>query len=92
MTTTNHITLGRCLRPALLALLSATLLIACGGGGDGDGEEHDATGATDSGATPTVNVEREQAHALRSPMGGFRRAPICLDSPQACPPNLPPTH
>jgi hypothetical protein len=91
--TTTSMTFGNTVRRALVAVLSATLLAACGGG-DYNAEELDAAAATSQGdpsATPNVSFEREPAHALRAPTGGGRRVPICLDAPPACQPNLPPT-
>jgi hypothetical protein len=91
--TTTPTTFRRSASHALLATLSATLLAACGGGDD-NAEELDAAAATslgDPGGAPTVNFEAAPANASRSPMGGWRRAPICLDTPPACQPNLPPT-
>ncbi len=92
MTTTLG-TFWRSIRDALLASLSATLLAACGGGGD-DAEEPGAAAAIsqgDSGAAPSVSFEAASAHAWRAPVVGGRRAPICMNTPPECQPNLPPT-
>jgi hypothetical protein len=79
-------------RHALLAMLSATLLAACGGGDfDAELDAAVATGQVDPGAAPTVSFEAASAHASRSPMGIGRRAPICMFAPPDCQPNLPPT-
>jgi hypothetical protein len=77
------ITFGRTFGPALLAVLSATLMAACGGG-DNDGEDVSAT-------APTVSFEAASAQASRSPMGSGRLAPICTFAIPDCPPKVPPT-
>ncbi len=81
--TTTH-TAGHSARHALLALLGATLLAACGGG-DPDAEESAAV-------TETVSFEAASARASRAPLGSGRRAPICMGAAPDCQPNLPPTH
>jgi hypothetical protein len=90
---TRPMTLWRSARLALLALLSATVLAACGGG-DYDADQLDATAATSqdgSAASPAVSLEHASAQASRSPMGGGRRVPICMLTPSDCQPNVPPT-
>jgi hypothetical protein len=90
--TTTLTNFRRTNRGALLAILSATLLAACGGGDDG-AEALDAAAATslrEPGAGRTVDFEAAPLHEARAPGGGWRRVPICLDAPPACPPNVPP--
>ena len=90
--TTTLTNFRRSVRGALLAILSAALLAACGGGDNA--EEIDAAAASslrESGAALTVDVETAPVHRARSPAGGWRRAPICLDTAPTCPPNVPPT-
>jgi hypothetical protein len=84
--TITSTTFERCMRSALLATLSATLLAACGGG-DPDVNEPVAS------ATPTLKVEKASAQASRKPGGGDVR-PIfyCMDALLTCPPTLPPAN
>jgi hypothetical protein len=92
--TITSTTFARCARAALPAILFATLLGACGGGG-GDVEELDATEAgslREPGTAQSVHFDSVPLHEARTPAGGWRRAPICLDTAPACPPNVPPTH
>jgi hypothetical protein len=77
------ITLGRTFGLALLAVLSATLMTACGGG-DHDGEDVSA-------AAESASFEAASAHASRSQMGGGRLAPICTFATPDCAPKVPPT-
>jgi hypothetical protein len=87
-------TFGRSVRPALLAVLSATLMAACGGG-DPDAEvpgAADATGQLDASAARSGGVEAKSTQASRIPMGGRQLAPICTFASPSCPPNAPRTH
>jgi hypothetical protein len=81
--TTIPTTFERSVRHALLAMFSAGLLAACGGG-DTNTEEPDAA------ATPSVSFEAASAQSSRAPMGGGRRVPICMDARLECQPNVPP--
>lgn len=86
-------TFGRSVRPALLAVLSAAFMAACGGG-DPDTEVRgaaDATGQLDASAAPSGGVEATSTPASRTPLGGGRLAPICMLASPSCPPNVPPT-
>lgn len=86
-------TFGRSVRPALLAVLSAILMAACGGG-DPDAEvlgAADATGQLDASAARSGGVEAASTQASRAPIGGGRLAPLCTFASPSCPPNVPPT-
>lgn len=85
--TITSATCERCMRSTLLAILSATLLAACGGG-DPDVDEPVAS------ATPTRSVEKASAQASRKPGGGGDGRPIiyCMDALPTCPPTLPPAY
>jgi hypothetical protein len=92
MTTTLSIS-RRSARHALLTILGATLLAACGGG-DHDAEEPGAAATAaqrDPGTAPAISIEQTSAHASRASMGGRRVAPICTHAPPECQPNVPPT-
>jgi hypothetical protein len=81
--TTTPTTSGRSVRHALLALFGATLLAACGGE-NADTEEPAAA------AAPSVSFEEGSAHLSRTPLGGERQVPICMDALPECQPNVPP--
>lgn len=74
---------GRTFGPALLAVLSAALMTACGGG---DHESEGVGVAAESGSAKAAS-----GHASRTPMGGGRLAPICTFETPDCPPKVPPT-